>query len=292
MYPANYDVPNIVSVAAITDTDGLASFSNFGTNSVHLGSPGVYILSTLPGNQFGEMSGTSMATPFVAGTAIQMKVYSPNMLGYQVKSIVMGQTTHVNGLVNKVASQGKLNTVNAINTASTAQVATSQPSYTVTYQDRNLASSLAGGGCGTVHKMNGSGPSEPGIGDFAIAGLLLLAPVAFLAYRRMMNPVNRRRFERFKVQSEVRINVGDRELVGSVSSLSLGGAKIDTSALLQDGGLVTLTIASPDGNERVEVEGRVVWSEANKSYGVAFEHAPESVLSRISNWTKALQRAS
>jgi hypothetical protein len=294
MYPASYDVPNIVSVAAITDTDGLASFSNFGPNTVHLGSPGVYILSTLPGNSYGEMSGTSMATPFVAGTAIQMKVYSPDMLGHQVKSILMGQATTVSGLQNKVASQGKLATANSINAASSASVDTTQPAYTITYQpDRSLASSLAGGGCGLVTKMNGGdgGPGE-GLGGIGVMAVLIMLPLAYLVYRRVQNPANRRRYDRFNIHSDVRIQVGDRELVGSVSSISLGGARVDTNALLQDGGLVTLSIASPDGKESIEVQGRVVWSEANKSYGVAFADASQGVLSSITNWTKALQRAS
>lgn len=293
MYPASYDVPNIVSVAAITDSDGLASFSNYGTGSVHLGSPGVYILSTLPGNTFGEMSGTSMATPFVAGTAIQMKVYSPDMLGHQVRSLLLNQTTQVSGLTNKVASQGKLNTVNAINAASLAAVDSSQPVYTMTYQpDRTLASNLAGGGCGMVSKMDGGGPSDGGWGTMAVTFVLVMAPLAYLAYRHINTPYNRRRFERFRIQSDVRINVGDKELVGSISSISLGGAQIDTTALLQDGGLITLSIASPNGKDSVEVQGRVVWSEANKSYGVAFSDASQGVLSSITNWTKALQRAS
>jgi hypothetical protein len=293
MYPASYDVPNILSVAAITDTDGLASFSNYGPATVHLGSPGVFILSTLPGNSFGEMSGTSMATPFVAGTAIQMKVYSPSMLGYQVKSLLMGTTQQVFGLVNKVASQGKLSTADAINAASTTAVDTTQPAYTMTYQpDRSLASSLAGGGCGLVHKMDQDGGPGQGLGAIAVMAVLALAPLAYLMYRRQQLPVNRRRYERFRINSDVRIHVGDKELVGSVSSISLGGAQVDTSALLKDGGLVTLSIASPDGKESVEVQGRVVWSEANKSYGVAFADASQGVLSSISNWTKALQRAS
>jgi len=292
MYPAGYDVPNVLSVAAITDSDTLASFSNFGTSSVQLGSPGVYILSTWPGNSFAELSGTSMATPFVTGTAIQMKVYSPDMLGYQIKSIIMSQTTPVSGLTNKVQTSGKLNTVNAINKAAVTTADTSQPVYSMS--GRGLASTGGGAGCGMVHEMSGRGGNGPdqGMGSIAVTFVLVMAPLAYLMYRRVRNPANRRRFERFNIKSEVRINVGDKELIGSVSSISLGGARVDTNALLQDGGLVTLSIASPDGSEKVEVEGRVVWSEANKAYGVAFNDAPESALSRIANWTKALQRAS
>jgi hypothetical protein len=108
----------------------------------------------------------------------------------------------------------------------------------------------------------------------------------------MRAPVSRRKHERFKIDSDVRISVGDRELVGSISSISLGGVQVNTSALLQDGGLVSLSISSPDGGEKVEVAGRVVWSAAHKAYGVAFDRTPQSVLSRISDWTKNLQKAS
>ncbi len=62
-YPSSYTNANIVSVAATDDDDALASFSNFGANTVDLAAPGVNILSTLPGSRYGSYSGTSMATP-------------------------------------------------------------------------------------------------------------------------------------------------------------------------------------------------------------------------------------
>ncbi len=120
-----------------------------------------------------------------------------------------------------------------------------------------------------------------GAGGLLVIGLIL-APLALLAVLRLRAPSNRRKHERFKINSDVRISVGDKELVGNISTISLGGAQINTAALLQDGGLITMQISSPDGGEKVEVAGRVVWSEANKAYGVAFNSAPQSVLSRIS----------
>jgi hypothetical protein len=68
-YPASYDLPNIISVAATTDTDDLASFSNYGTTTVDLGAPGQAILSTVPGGGYQNLDGTSMASPQVCGAA-------------------------------------------------------------------------------------------------------------------------------------------------------------------------------------------------------------------------------
>jgi subtilisin family serine protease len=68
-YPASYALPNVVAVAATTNTDTRAWFSNFGASSVHLGAPGVDILSTIRGGTYGFSSGTSMAAPHVSGAA-------------------------------------------------------------------------------------------------------------------------------------------------------------------------------------------------------------------------------
>ena len=68
-YPASYDSPNIVAVAATTNMDGRAYFSNYGAASVHLGAPGYDILSTTPNNNYAYFSGTSMAAPHVSGAA-------------------------------------------------------------------------------------------------------------------------------------------------------------------------------------------------------------------------------
>jgi subtilisin family serine protease len=68
-YPASYDAPNVIAVAATDQHDALASFSNYGAESVDLGAPGIFVLSTTRNNTYKSFSGTSMATPHVSGTA-------------------------------------------------------------------------------------------------------------------------------------------------------------------------------------------------------------------------------
>jgi subtilisin family serine protease len=66
-YPSNYQLDNVISVAAHTNQDSLASFSCFGKRTVHVAAPGHNILSTVPGNSYKVFSGTSMATPHISG---------------------------------------------------------------------------------------------------------------------------------------------------------------------------------------------------------------------------------
>lgn len=66
-YPSNYDVDNVISVAAHNYNNELAYFSCYGSKTVHVSAPGRNILSTTPNNSYDVYSGTSMATPHVSG---------------------------------------------------------------------------------------------------------------------------------------------------------------------------------------------------------------------------------
>ncbi len=104
-YPASYDIPNIISVAAIDNRGALAKFSNFGKSSVHIAAPGVNIYSTvLKGYDF--YSGTSMATPHVSGVGVLMASQYPDMTGVQIKQAILNSAKPLRNLRNKVSTGG------------------------------------------------------------------------------------------------------------------------------------------------------------------------------------------
>ena len=113
-YPSNYDVPNIIAVAATDHNDAKASFSSYGLTTVDLGAPGVNILSTLPGNSYGLLSGTSMATPHVAGVTALIRSVSPNIPVAQLKAVLLNAADDVPSMAGITVTGGRLNAFFAI----------------------------------------------------------------------------------------------------------------------------------------------------------------------------------
>jgi len=113
-YPSNYNLPNVISVAALTRKDELASFSNWGVKSVHIAAPGAEILSTWPNNQYEEHSGTSMATPEVSGVAALVLSLNPDMPVKDLRERLLTSVDKLPALEGRIASGGRINAARAV----------------------------------------------------------------------------------------------------------------------------------------------------------------------------------
>ncbi|PYO55452.1 MAG: hypothetical protein DMD83_19570, partial [Candidatus Rokuibacteriota bacterium] len=112
-YPAGYYLPNVISVAATTRTDALASFSNFGRQTVHVGAPGSEILSTTPANTYSTFSGTSMAAPHVTGLAALLKADDPTRDWRAIRNLILAGGEDSAALTQTI-SQKRLNAYGAL----------------------------------------------------------------------------------------------------------------------------------------------------------------------------------
>jgi hypothetical protein len=109
VYPANYDYPNMITVASVNHLDQLSTFSNFGTGTVDLAAPGEWILSTTPGASYEFYDGTSMAAPHVAGAAALLLSKAPELHYSALRSLILGSVRPLAALNGFVSSGGVLN---------------------------------------------------------------------------------------------------------------------------------------------------------------------------------------
>lgn len=113
-YPGGYDLDGIVNVANTTRTDSLSGTSTYGAVSVDLGAPGTEILSTYLDGGYATASGTSMASPHVAGVAGLIWSIAPHLSVTEVKQILMDSGESIPALAGKTASGNRLNALNAL----------------------------------------------------------------------------------------------------------------------------------------------------------------------------------
>lgn len=113
-YPASYAVENVLSVGASNPLDEPATFSNWGTKSVHLFAPGQYILSSFLAAQYKTASGTSMSTPLVAGAAALLWAHYPQWDFTQIKKRLMETVDHRSLLEERSIAGGRLNVLHAL----------------------------------------------------------------------------------------------------------------------------------------------------------------------------------
>jgi subtilisin family serine protease len=133
-YPASYDLPNVIGVAATDATDALGSFSNVGRGTVHVAAPGVAILSTLPEinywnipGRYGFLSGTSMATPHVSGVVALLEAANASRDWRALRNLVLSGGDVVTGLEGKVFTGRRVNANGSLNCTSGSVLGITRP---------------------------------------------------------------------------------------------------------------------------------------------------------------------
>ncbi|MGC2064564.1 MAG: S8 family serine peptidase [Thermodesulfovibrionales bacterium] len=135
VYPAAYVLDNVIAVAATDQNDRRAAFSNFGLQTVHVGAPGTYILSTVPttsttvpspffwqnvnctGTPFAGYNicdGTSMATPHVTGLAALLAHVYPYYSYSQIRGMIIKYVDKQPTLEGWIYSGGRINAARAV----------------------------------------------------------------------------------------------------------------------------------------------------------------------------------
>lgn len=117
LFPASYDLPNIISVAATGVNDNIASFSNYGPNTVHVAAPGSGILSTIPGDRYRLYSGTSMSTAFVSGLAGLILARNPGFTIDQLRNQILRTADKLPELESHILTGARINAHRALTLA-------------------------------------------------------------------------------------------------------------------------------------------------------------------------------
>lgn len=126
-YPSNYDVENIISVAAHNYNDRLASFSCYGSRTVHVAAPGRNILSTIPNNSYAVFSGTSMATPHVTGVVGLYIAQNGRTDVTELRENLMNTSIYTRAYGKKMISGGRVDAYNFLNGINTPRPARPNP---------------------------------------------------------------------------------------------------------------------------------------------------------------------
>ena len=189
-YPASYNLPNIIAVAALDQRDNRVPFSNYGPNSVDVAAPGVYIWSTVPNwnstyTGYGILetfSGTSMAAPHVAGLAGLLYSYHDGIQNTafnlsQVRNTIIRYVDWLPSLNDWIATDGRINAHRAVSailiptdlaataekwTISTTGIAAAASSPTITLSWTDNATGEAG------YKIERK--SDDGFAEIAVIG--------------------------------------------------------------------------------------------------------------------------
>lgn len=113
-FPAAYNIPGVISVAATDNNDAIAGFSNYGVQTTDLAAPGVLIYSTQVGGNYGFASGTSFASPIVAGAVALLKTVKPGASAIEVREALIEGSDRLPTLEGRVRSGGRINVARSL----------------------------------------------------------------------------------------------------------------------------------------------------------------------------------
>ena len=164
-YPADYNLSNIISVTAIDTFAKVLRSSNYGTKTVHIAAPGEGIYSTLPGGNYGLMTGTSQATAFVSGVAALILSHNKDFSADQVKKQIIATADELPGLRDKTVSGGKLNSYAAL------AIQPSIPATGIASARGNVSTGVIGSNSGDKGTRSLSG-SDGGEGSVDLTSLI------------------------------------------------------------------------------------------------------------------------
>lgn len=141
-YPASYDLPNIISVASLTEKSQLVDSSNYGQKTIDIAAPGKDIYSTLPYGKYGKMTGTSQATAFVTGALAMLLDTRPDIKEPNKIIRYLASTGELEeNLKGKTKYKTKLNTFRALSMKDDGVTAGGFKVENTTIQQKNLFSS-------------------------------------------------------------------------------------------------------------------------------------------------------
>jgi thermitase len=171
----------VISVAALTSTGGLASFSNYGATTVDIAAPGASINSTLPGGGYGAYSGTSMASPHVAGAVALLAAARPGATAADIRTAILSTARPTSSLAGRTVTGGRLDVAAAANLAPPVDIAISGGSVVegnsgVTQLAFTVTLSAAATATVSVNFATANGTAAAGSDYAATSGTLAFLP--------------------------------------------------------------------------------------------------------------------
>ncbi|MCS1408928.1 MAG: Thermophilic serine proteinase [Verrucomicrobia subdivision 3 bacterium] len=115
-YPANYNLDNVISVAAMDRFGEITEFSNFGLHTVDIAAPGedIFSLDIENDSAYQARDGTSMAAPHVSGVAALVLGAFPEATVHEVRERILSSAIEEPAFFGKVATGGRVSALGAL----------------------------------------------------------------------------------------------------------------------------------------------------------------------------------